>query len=217
MYGFPQAVLLVFAKAPEAGRVKTRLLSVLSAQDAARLQEELTQDTLRRMTARPLCALQLHCSPGIEHPFFEALGERYSIDRYAQQGTDLGARMLAAARTQLQHYEWVILIGCDCPPLDLDTVEQVCVVMAEGADAVLVPAEDGGYVLLALRRAQPSLFQEIDWGSDRVLAQTRAALQRLGWCWRELPTLWDLDRPEDLARYRGALARVTPPPLVGVD
>jgi glycosyltransferase A (GT-A) superfamily protein (DUF2064 family) len=74
--------------------------------------------------------------------------------------------------------------------------------LAGGADAVLAPAEDGGYALIALRRVSPRLFADIDWGGPRVMAQTRERLAALGWRWRELPTLWDVDRPEDVARLR---------------
>ncbi|RLA31853.1 MAG: glycosyltransferase, partial [Gammaproteobacteria bacterium] len=65
---------------------------------------------------------------------------------------------------------------------------------------VLGPAEDGGYVLIGVRRLSPVLFEGVDWGSDRVLRQTRARLTALGWRWHELRMLWDVDRPEDLMR-----------------
>jgi hypothetical protein len=69
-----------------------------------------------------------------------------------------------------------------------------------GADAVVGPAEDGGYVLLGLRRMDKRLFEDMAWGTDRVLDQTRERLAVLGWRWQELETLWDVDRPEDLER-----------------
>ncbi len=74
--------------------------------------------------------------------------------------------------------------------------------MSDGTveDAVFIPAEDGGYVLVGLRRPQPRLFEGIDWGSERVMAQTRERLSELGLRWVELPTLWDVDRPGDLLR-----------------
>ncbi|MQM30903.1 MAG: hypothetical protein CRU78_10415, partial [Candidatus Accumulibacter phosphatis] len=67
-------------------------------------------------------------------------------------------------------------------------------------DAVFIPAEDGGYVLLGLRCPQPGLFEGVDWGSERVMAQTRQRLLALGLRWCELPALWDVDRPADLTR-----------------
>jgi glycosyltransferase A (GT-A) superfamily protein (DUF2064 family) len=100
----------------------------------------------------------------------------------------------------------VVLIGTDCPPLDGDYLARALAAMAD-RDAVLGPAEDGGYVLLGLWRAAPELFADMPWGTDRVAALTRQRMAALGWRWAELPMLWDLDRPEDLARYR-ALSRV---------
>jgi hypothetical protein len=78
-------------------------------------------------------------------------------------------------------------------------------VLAGGDDAVLAPAEDGGYVLIGLKRAPAALFERMRWGESTVMAGTRERLAALGLRWRELETLWDVDRPEDLARLRGAL------------
>jgi glycosyltransferase A (GT-A) superfamily protein (DUF2064 family) len=69
-------------------------------------------------------------------------------------------------------------------------------------DAVLGPAEDGGYVLLGLRHAAPALFRDMPWGEESIAALTRERMRELGWRWRELPALRDLDRPEDLDWYR---------------
>ncbi|MDA1116706.1 MAG: DUF2064 domain-containing protein, partial [Proteobacteria bacterium] len=76
--------------------------------------------------------------------------------------------------------------------------------LAGGADAVFAPAEDGGYALVALRRVSPRLFAGIEWGGPRVMAQTRERLLALGWRWRELRTVWDVDRPEDYRRLQRA-------------
>ena len=97
----------------------------------------------------------------------------------------------------------VVLIGGDCPVLNPGHLKQALTWLASGEDAVLGPAEDGGYVLLGLNRVAPALFNTIEWGGEDVLAVTRARLAGLGWKWRELKTLWDLDRPQDLDRYYG--------------
>ena len=67
---------------------------------------------------------------------------------------------------------------------------------------MLVPAEDGGYALIGVRRVARTLFEGVDWGGARVLAQTRRRLKRLGWRWTELRTVWDVDRPDDVRRLR---------------
>ena len=199
---FPGIRLLVFAKAPEPGRVKTRLLPVLDARQAADLHARLVEDSLRRFTARPLCPVQLHCAPDTRHPFFQDLARRYPIQCLPQEGRDLGERMAGAVARTLAAGHWPVLVGTDCPELDIRVLAEACEALQEGHSAVLAPAEDGGYVLLGLRRAAPELFQGMDWGTDRVLARTREVLGGLAWDWRELACLWDLDRPADLRRFR---------------
>jgi glycosyltransferase A (GT-A) superfamily protein (DUF2064 family) len=113
--------------------------------------------------------------------------------------------MCVAAAQALNDASRVLLMGVDCPGLSEGVLARA-LTRLESEDLVLGPAEDGGYVLLGLKRAEPRLFQGVDWGTDRVLAQTRERLRALGWLWHELPALWDLDRPADLARWdRGRL------------
>jgi glycosyltransferase A (GT-A) superfamily protein (DUF2064 family) len=91
-------------------------------------------------------------------------------------------------------------VGSDCPALTADHLRQADRVLRDGVDAVFVPCEDGGYALIGLRRVDPRLFEDVAWGGAAVMAQTRARLTGLGWRWRELETLWDVDRPEDYER-----------------
>ena len=107
----------------------------------------------------------------------------------------------------LQAVSWqsggpVVLIGGDCPVLQAEHLLQTLDWLKGGCDAVIGPAEDGGYVLLGLNKSSPELFRGIAWGGDSVLDETRSRLQGLGWQWRELEPLWDLDRPADLDRFR---------------
>jgi len=199
---FPAARTLVFAKAPVPGRVKTRLIPALGAAGAAQLHARLVQDTLARLAPAGLAPIELHCAPDPDHPLFEELAQRHGLRLAAQCEGDLGERLHAAARVAMASCDTavdaVVLIGCDCPDLDAGYLAAALDALAEH-DAVLGPAADGGYVLLGLRRPEPSLFSAMPWGSDRVTALTRTRLSVLGWSWRELPVLRDLDRPEDLA------------------
>ncbi len=102
----------------------------------------------------------------------------------------------------LRHCHYAVIIGTDCPVMEQCHLEAAFKTLERGRDIVLGPAEDGGYVLIAARRTNSTLFNNISWGSDRVMGQTREALQRLGWSWAELETLWDVDRPQDLLRLR---------------
>lgn len=96
----------------------------------------------------------------------------------------------------------VVLIGTDCPVLQASDLHAAVRALQGGADAVLSPAEDGGYALIGLRRVSAHLFSEIDWGSTSVMESTRQRLRELGWRWRELRTVWDVDRPEDYERLQ---------------
>lgn len=197
---YPDARVLIFAKAPEPGRVKTRLIPVIGRQAAAGLQARLLADTVSRLAAAGVSPLELWCSPDPGREPFPELADRYGISLYRQQGDDLGARMLHAAADALGRGSASILVGTDCPPLDGAYLRRALAVL-DGRDAVMGPAEDGGYVLLGLRQAAPTLFAGIPWGTGRVAAITRDRMAALSWDWEELPVLWDLDRPEDLKRF----------------
>lgn len=201
---FPDSKILIFAKAPIPGWVKTRLIPSLGAEGAANLQGTLLEKTISRAVASGLAPVHCWCAPGNDHPTFLGLASDFGITLETQVGRDLGERMRWAAERGLRDAGSVLLIGTDCPPLSEFHLRQALLWLESGTDAVVCPAEDGGYVLLGLRRADPLLFEGIEWGSDRVMQDTRDRLSKLGWQWRELETLWDLDRPADLERYLGA-------------
>jgi hypothetical protein len=175
--------VVVFAREARPGRVKTRLIPLLGAHGAARLHARLVARALATARAARLGEVEL-----------------WSTRR--QRGADLGARMRHAFERSLRHADRVVLIGSDCPVLRARNLRRAARWLAGGADAVFAPAADGGYALVALRRVSPRLFEGIEWGGPRVMAQTRARLAALGWRWRELPEVWDVDRPEDVARLR---------------
>ncbi len=179
----PDARILIFAKAPIPGLAKRRLIPAIGPEGAAALQAELVQRVVATACTADLAAVECWCTPDPSHPCFAELAERYPISLHAQTGSDLGGRMHAALTSA----------HLLCRALDA---------LAGAADIVIAPAEDGGYGLIGVRQAAPELFRNMPWGSDRVLAATRSRIQALGWRHHELPTLWDLDRPEDLARYR---------------
>lgn len=195
------ACLCIFARAPVAGKVKTRLLPCMDAEAACELHRQLIDDSLSRSTRNGAWRSQLW-GTDLTDEFLIAMGTQYNIGVHAQQGNDLGARMAHAAQSTLQDYPYVVLIGTDCPGLDAKYIETVLEHLKSGADCVLGPAEDGGYVMLALSTYDDSLFSDIEWGTSRVLAITRERIQSLGWQCREMPVLWDVDRPADVERLR---------------
>ena len=206
------ARILLFAKAPLPGWAKTRMIPALGAAGAARLHEQLLRTTVARLAASPDSSigatLELWCAPDKSHAVFQQLAATYDLGLYAQCDGDLGERLLAASTDALDRAEAVVLIGCDCPELGpAQLTEALTALQVPGVDAVLGPAMDGGYVLLGLRRAEPALFADLPWGGDQVAAITRLRMTELGWRWRELPTLRDLDRPEDLDWYDQSLTQ----------
>ena len=199
---FPNARILIFAKAPEPGYVKTRLIPALGEEGAADLYKTLLKQTIKLATEADLSPVQLWCAPDLDHAFFQQLANQYNLSLHEQLGADLGERMYRAASLALNKSEAVLLIGADCPVLNAAHLLQSLQWLMEANDAVVGPAEDGGYVLLGLCQANAALFQNMPWGGDQVLELTRKRLATLNWHWQELEPLWDLDRPADFKRWK---------------
>ncbi|WP_230411935.1 TIGR04282 family arsenosugar biosynthesis glycosyltransferase [Denitromonas iodatirespirans] len=191
--------IALFAKAPVAGQAKTRLIPTLGPAGAARLHRQLVRQAVRTACAADLGPVSLWCAPGIGHRFFRALAATAALPLHPQHGDDLGARMAHAFAT-LTPQGLVLLIGSDCPMLTPTLLHDCAAALRHGDDAVFLPAEDGGYALVGLRQPQPALFAAIPWGSDTVMAHTRERLHLHGLRWSEPATVWDVDRPDDLAR-----------------
>ncbi len=199
---YPNAVLMIFCKAPIPGQVKTRLIQKLTAEQAAELHIELSIKTFQRATQSHLCPVQLWCMPTTDHDFFTASKAAYPIVLKQQQGADLGERMHHAFCSALADYSHALLIGCDCPSLTEQDMEQALTALTQENDVVLAPAEDGGYVLIGLNRPHPELFDNILWGTERVLEETQNRIQRYKLRHHALNEQWDVDTSEDLERYR---------------
>lgn len=198
-----RAALIIFAKAPIAGQVKTRLCPPLTTDEAATLHGSFVLDTLDRTKAAtathklPLDRY-LACAPTCTHVFFKIMEERHGVRLMNQEGEDLGARMDHAFSTVFaKGYRRALLVGTDVPSLPLDHYRQALELL-ERHDLVLNPALDGGYVLIGLTRPAPELFRDIPWSTDQVcrLTQARAADRHLSTAllppWRDVDTLEDL-------------------------
>lgn len=190
------ARILVFAKAPEPGKVKTRLIPALGAAGAARLAAEMLDRTLREAVAARIGVVELCCDPAPGAPVWD--GRRDSADCLSGQGEgDLGARMARAAQRTIEGGERMLLIGADCPGLDRHRLREAAAAL-ERNDAVLHPTEDGGYALLGLAQFDASLFEGIAWSRSTVAAATIARIEALGWTFHIAATLRDIDEPADL-------------------
>lgn len=193
------SILLVFAKAPVAGQVKTRLLPVFSPEQAAELHRRLLRATVEVACSSGLTVLL--CGGSASEELMQ-LGKSQSVEVCWQRGDDLGQRMFNAASDALKQCDSVIIIGSDCPEMTGEQLQQADQQLQHD-DVVLIPATDGGYVLIGFaRRVEQSVFAGVDWGSENVLQQTRDNLRQAGLSWFELAPLADLDRPEDLDRIR---------------
>ena len=187
----------LMARTPVAGQAKTRLAPALGDDGAARLHRQLVLhacevlvtagcgDVDLWLTGEPVAGFEAHCLE---------LGVR-SVR--AQSGGDLGQRMLRVCETTLAEADTVLLVGSDAPGIDRDYLLRASAALSR-RDMVIGPARDGGYVMLGLRRADPSLFTGVAWGTANVLTATLERVRGLGWSCSLLGSLPDIDRPEDL-------------------
>ena len=191
--------MLVFAKAPVPGRAKTRLIPRLGEWRAARLQARLTAGALRTARAAACGVVELHATPG-RHAFFALCKRQFSIPVKSQTGKDLGERMHRALQDALRRHRAAIVIGTDCPILKPQDLRLAARWLRGGCDAVIAPAEDGGYALIGMRKVSAGIFSGIEWGGANVYRETAKRLDGAGYRWRSLRTVWDVDRPADLDR-----------------
>ena len=199
----------IMAKAPIPGLAKTRLIPVLGAPGAARLQRRLTRMTLECALDARLGAVTLWCTPDSRHRFFRALRHTTGVTLLGQSSGDLGDRMHTAFRLHCTRGP-VLVIGTDCPVLRPAQLRKAARALIDGDDAVFYPAEDGGYAMVGLRRPQAALFSNMAWSTAEVMSDTRERAQSQGLRVREFETLWDVDVPNDLARLRTLAVAATP-------
>jgi rSAM/selenodomain-associated transferase 1 len=200
-----RAALGIFAKRPDAGRVKTRLIGELGPERAARLAELLLLDAADAWAGeggRRVIAYD----PEDAGPWFDARVPS-SFALRPQATGDLGERMAAFFQDEFEDGATrVVLIGCDSPTLDPAFVASAFLLL-EHKDIVLGPATDGGYYLIGCRRPLvPSLFEGIAWGTPDVLAQTVRRVRAAGRSLAVLPPWYDVDTPDDLRMLAGHLA-----------
>jgi len=183
--------LIIMCKAPVAGRVKTRLMTRFTADEAAAIHRAMADTVIRR--AMRLFEHVCIAADDPEHAFFAA----FDIPVVAQGEGDLGARM-ARLLSHAANEGAVLFLGTDSPHMSdarlLEAAEAI-----ENADVVIGPVEDGGYDLLALRHDWP-IFEHIAWSSEHVLSQTLVRCDELQLTYRLLDTSFDIDTPEDLLR-----------------
>ena len=208
-YGYPaapppaSASIAILAKAPVAGLAKTRLIPALGAVGAARAQRQFIGQSLYTAQQAALGGITLWCAPDAQHRQFRAIKKHFKIDCLVQPEGDLGARMLRCAEVHFAQEDAkpLLIIGTDCAMLSPGHLLQAARSLLTH-DACLIPAEDGGYVLLGLKQMIPDVFSEVQWSTAQVLSQTLARLAIAGANVAQLPALWDIDEPADWQRWQ---------------
>lgn len=206
--------IVIFAKAPQPGLAKTRLIPVLGIQGAADLARRMLAQTVRKALAAALGPVELCVTPSAADPVWQTLAVSDAVPDVMQEavqwsdqgGGDLGQRMARVTQRVIDGGESVLLIGTDCPQLGAAHLQRAGRAL-QRSDAALLPTFDGGYALLGLNRFHPSLFEDIVWSSAAVAAETLDRFGQLGWTVHSQPMLHDIDEPADLQWLPGTWRR----------
>lgn len=192
--------LVVFAKAPQAGTVKTRLIPALGAQGAAALAQRMLAHVLQQALQANAGPVELCMSPPPGDPAWQNIAIPAAVLRTAQGEGDLGERMARAVRrVTAEAGQPVLLMGSDCPALTAALLQEAARQLPTH-DALLVPVADGGYVLIGLKSPCPTLFDRMPWSTSIVAAETMRRMAGLGLKVWIGPLLHDIDEPADLAQ-----------------
>ena len=194
-----ETLIIIFAKFPAQGKAKTRLQPALGIDGSARMARQLLLHSIEQALASG-CTVELCVSPAPTDPCWQPLNLPSTLQWSAQvQGvlSDLGLRMLTASQNALENFKKVILIGTDCPDLTAERIQNAAQCLDEH-DTVMIPALDGGYVLLGFKQVYASLFSDIEWSTASVAAVTQQRITALDWSLALLEPLVDIDEPTDL-------------------
>ncbi len=206
--------ICLFARAPNLGQVKSRLAAGSNPQLALHAHIELVQRVVgqiqrfkQTLTGRSTagCQVQLWLAGSPGDARASALVDQWQrqlgASLHPQQGANLGVRMQHAVAANVAEAFPTLVVGADCPGITAEYLATACEMLKRGTTVVLGPAEDGGYGLIGLARSVPGVFQDIDWGTSRVLRQTQAQCVAAGVRSAQLPTIWDVDDIRDWQRY----------------
>jgi uncharacterized protein len=189
--------LIIFAKQPVVGEVKTRLLPRYTAAQAAAIAAALIEHTVELVSSIWRGPVYLAAAPSADHPLLAALSRRYPITLSSQARGDLGQRMHTALMHACRAHGAAAVIGCDVPHCPPAVVAQAQVLLKEGKN-VLGPSDDGGYYLIGLTQPYATLFEGIEWGESSVLETTLARARDISLDFELLPCLRDIDTADDL-------------------
>jgi len=197
------AELILFAKTPLAGRVKTRLIPALGEQGAADFAEALIEESARRATRAWPGAVRLQVWPDTHHACFERIQQRHGIGVSLQSGGDLGSKMLQALNDAYQRGAAAAIMGCDVPHCPPETYRTAHAFLRQGR-AIIGPSVDGGYYLIGINPPQPGCFESIEWGGSKVFDTTLKRAAKAGVDLIVLRQLNDFDTAADIEAIRAS-------------
>ena len=189
--------LILFAKQPIPGEVKTRLQRDYTGEQAAEIAAFLVFRTVELAVSSWPSEVYLYGAPDANHPLFRELATDYRVHLATQAGGDLGDRMMRALREGVARSGAAGIMGCDVPQCRWEIIERAHEQLAKGHN-VIGPTVDGGYYFIGMQAAPRVLFEKIDWGGPNVAKVTLERAQRLGMYFEQLPELRDIDTVEDL-------------------
>ncbi len=189
--------IIIFAKAPQPGFAKTRLIPALGKEGAAELAQQMLLHTLHEALAADIGPVELCITPEINDAAWHGIQLPKEIDISDQGEGDLGARLARAARRSVEQGQSVLLIGTDCVEMSAALLRGAAQALIE-RDAIIHCTIDGGYALLGLRQFSPFLFIDMPWSTDAVASVTISRIGQLGWSVRVGQMLHDVDEPQDL-------------------
>ena len=192
--------VILFARPLVRGTVKTRLEPTLGAEGALRLYEALLRYVVSVCQEAKLGPLTLAYAGDHPGTALAALGEAHGARLVSQGPGDLGDRMARSLGEALEANAWPVLLGTDLAGLKPSHLTAAAAALRGGDDYAFAPAEDGGYGVIAARRLDPELFTTMPWSTPSVMKETAGRLADLGRVWTRLPSLYDIDGPEDLPR-----------------
>lgn len=196
-----EAELILFAKTPVAGRVKTRLIPDLGEQGAADLARALIEESVRRSVEAWPGPVSLQVWPDIGHQCFETLRRRHGVTVSLQSKGDLGAKMFEALNDAHQRGAAAAIMGCDVPQCPAETHRTAHAFLAQGR-SVIGPSDDGGYYLIGINPPQRKCFERIRWGGSKVFDTTLKRAASAGVELIVLQQLNDIDTMGDLEALR---------------
>jgi rSAM/selenodomain-associated transferase 1 len=195
--------LAIFARSPNPGRAKTRLIPVLGPRGAAEFHAALVSDVIRKVDTLAGSAERYFFGEGDERLISSPL---FDYRRRRQHGADLGERLERAFRQLLRRHSQAVIIGSDSPMLSTRTIRQAFQELLR-RDAVLGPCPDGGFYLIGLRRLEVGLFEAVPWGTDAAFRGMHENLTARGFSCSILELVADVDRPEDVEKLKDELAQ----------